>query len=788
LPRAVAVGITRYPADTINNQKHRNPSPGVADYVANLEFADHDAKLFAGLLQSPATRARTVEVITDGGLFRVESAITGLIAGAQPGETVYVFMSVRGYSDVGWKDGFIGNKSLNLHKPESTGISVLRLKELLKLTRAEVILVLDVCREPANPRNRINQRIQDELGGLSCAGVMLASEVKSHSRVSEKLELNGERGFGVFAHQFVSELMTPSAAARQPLSTRITMLFEAVQKRVTALTGNQQRPVMLSRLTGGACVARNPASLGPVFEKLRFSLAAASGGPFAPAMQSVQAAAPEQTWLPPFASTAVRIEPEEAVKRFRQLTADQRHDQEQVAVWREGLAAKLADQGQDIVTRYGAGDQFPDAPDKLQRTDFEFGERCFRSALELFTHAEPGWERLRRMMEARREFCRGRALAFDRLTLPQAREVLTKARAIEQPAIPEIDNALGISYLEFRTSARDLEGAIQYFKVAKERSPGWAYPRHNLALAYIESGNYRAAEREYRDAIEAMPNYPFLYYNMGLLLHRQNRLRQADDYYRQALRVSAEQVSGHRTLQRHWADQQLKAEANLAGGRAAALERNSAEVHNSLGSLQAAMNPKSNKAVVNFEAALKLKPQLYPARHNLALFLSRRPGGEAEAIRLLELNTNDAPDFHPSQVELGKMYEARGRPADAEVCFRRALHTTEKESPDGKQTINAAMRIRLSRVLVSRNKTEEAERLLNEAVAYVSGEQSDMRARRTGQSSPLLSELFAVLADVYAATNDERECTMRLRALQAAAPFGDRKSLAERKRGAANCR
>ena len=96
-------------------------------------------------------------------------------------------------------------------------------------------------------------------------------------------------------------------------------------------------------------------------------------------------------------------------------------------------------------------------------------------------------------------------------------------------SIPEVHNALGIQYLE--STPKDYGKAIDEFQDAKKRSPGWMYPRHNLALAYIERGDFGAAEREYRAAIATDPLQPYLYYNLGLLLHRMNRLNEAKGLY-----------------------------------------------------------------------------------------------------------------------------------------------------------------------------------------------------------------------------------------------------------------
>src|SRR4051812_27343302 len=61
---------------------------------------------------------------------------------------------------------------------------------------------------------------------------------------------------------------------------------------------------------------------------------------------------------------------------------------------------------------------------------------------------------------------------------------------------------------------------LEAFRNSIRVAPDWAYPRHNLALTYIEMGNNSAAEAEYRAAIKKTPEHPYLYYNLGVLLQR----------------------------------------------------------------------------------------------------------------------------------------------------------------------------------------------------------------------------------------------------------------------------
>src|SRR5262249_9993945 len=215
----------------------------------------------------------------------------------------------------------------------------------------------------------------------------------------------------------------------------------------------------------------------------------------------------------------------------------------------ERFTAALEDSGQQIVARYGTGDQFPDDPRKLTKADFELAAAIFTEARNLRVQqippaALPG---LRReicqaelgqpltvvndaetlALEARRLFGLARAALSTEPVSPSQGEIQLAARQLRcaatiDPRLPEIRNALGIANLLLARFDPDpyqrLEAAAAEFRRTIDLSPNWAYPRHNLALVYTEEGRFGAAENEMRAAIERTPYYPYLHYNLGLAL------------------------------------------------------------------------------------------------------------------------------------------------------------------------------------------------------------------------------------------------------------------------------
>ena len=141
----------------------------------------------------------------------------------------------------------------------------------------------------------------------------------------------------------------------------------------------------------------------------------------------------------------------------------------QWTVLRDRGIVATADVGQEIVARYGSSDLLPGDPEKLVETDFIRAGRAFETALTILGLAPlaPDQERIyapyRAFLTARLLFAEGRTAAFHPDRLTAARDLLVRASAAMSPPIPEISNALGITYLEnpstttvqrTRTSAR----------------------------------------------------------------------------------------------------------------------------------------------------------------------------------------------------------------------------------------------------------------------------------------------------------------------------------------------
>ncbi len=299
-----------------------------------------------------------------------------------------------------------------------------------------------------------------------------------------------------------------------------------------------------------------------------------------------------------------------ASRILARMKSDASASASQLQALEERLLVALEDRGQQTILRYLEGDQIPQG-----KADFARGARYFEEALRL----SPGSS----FDESRMLFCQGRALIFDH-AYAQARTLLERSIGID-PARAYSYNALGIAYLEqIASNQANFDLCIRAFHDAIRFAPDWVYPRHNLALAYGERGDYTAAIRTYQEAMRLAPHYSYLPYNLGLLYQRLNDWPKATRYYKEAREVT---------------------ERNRpARGGARWVERS--EIWNALGTLEAGRDHVA-KAESLFRKALQDDRESRNARQNLALLLSR--GGESpEAEKYWKDNLQADPENLPA--------------------------------------------------------------------------------------------------------------------------------------------
>jgi tetratricopeptide (TPR) repeat protein len=178
-----------------------------------------------------------------------------------------------------------------------------------------------------------------------------------------------------------------------------------------------------------------------------------------------------------------------------QVAADDWADQ------RDRLLDEITRRASEVVTRYTKGDEVPQ-----KKADYDRCAALYEAANQLDPNPRA---------EARMWFCRGRLYLEpgDQRDFGKAVEYLKLAIQIAPDDGGYHYNALGVAYLQ---EGLTTEAAAEFQKAIDHDSPAWTYPRHALALTYLETGDYTAAQGKYREAIAKAGGQQtgYLHYNL----------------------------------------------------------------------------------------------------------------------------------------------------------------------------------------------------------------------------------------------------------------------------------
>jgi tetratricopeptide (TPR) repeat protein len=754
--RAVVVGVRRYP---------------IYPPTKPLLFSNQDATLFEDYLRrgkAGAFQSSDLMVIRDeeATLDRVQLALRTALLGAQPSDRVYIFISARGVAWPGAADGYIGTSNLVEIKPESTGIPVSDLKDMIQYSRAaHIFFFADVCRDPptTNIENRINIRLET-LGTLPRVSGFLGSDGRRLSLERPDLQYAARRGFGVFGYSLVTGL-----SGDQPASG----LFEYLKREIAAETGSRQAPALLGKSVDLSALGGGISNIGLMPHGPLLAALHGISGMFAFQIRQ----SPPGVILQDLTSSTPPSNPELLVQKTLQRKGSL--SSEEWVELRDGVVATLASSGQKLVAEYGVDDMLPDDPLRVGKGNksFSVSARDFQLALMLLPD-EDLYRSYRQDLESRRLLCSGLDQIYQHQPMAALTDLEPARRGLRRP-LPEVYNALGISLLE---GARDYNGAIKNFLLAARIAPAWPYPRHNLALTYAEKGDYSKAEKTYRDAIAIAPDQPYLYYNLGLLLQRSNQTGPARRAYESALTSLTKKAAAYAERGAEWT-RDLPGEAKIAQQRAQGLEKAKAIVENSLGAL-AASQRNALAAAAHYELAIAADPGLCAARHNLAVLEQASPGTKwpgafGGSQSLLEENLGVCPAFHPSRIRLSLIYLGQGDLGRARSGFETVL----AEVPG-----NIEAKKGLAAVLARQKQFAPAIELWNGLIDAEIKLQQPNAGGKSNREVLAEASLYEGLGDAYAAAGDTKACVAyrtALRALKGSAYDGDRNQL---RRKAQSCK
>ena len=103
----------------------------------------------------------------------------------------------------------------------------------------------------------------------------------------------------------------------------------------------------------------------------------------------------------------------------------------------------------------------------------------------------------------------------------------------------------------------NIDEALGYAQIAKEKMPKNAAVMDTLGWIYYLKGSYLSAISELKDSVELAPDNPVINYHLGLAYYKNNRSKDAKEFLEKALELNPRSVAAKRFLVGAINDQQL---------------------------------------------------------------------------------------------------------------------------------------------------------------------------------------------------------------------------------------
>ncbi len=253
----------------------------------------------------------------------------------------------------------------------------------------------------------------------------------------------------------------------------------------------------------------------------------------------------------------------------------------------------------------------------------------------------------------------------------RAAEAITHARALvaEKPGDPERLFTLGLAQAE-----ADVTGAITTFRRVLERAPRHTLARYNLALVLQRDDRIPEAIDELERTL-AIERQPEAYYTLGVIRWRLGDFTAAARALRSAIQARPDYIEAHLAL-----GAVLKSQRDL-NGAAAALRRalelrpGSRAAHYTLGQvLQLQGNEAgARRKFADAERLRHLREQSQQAGVWTAVGTAKLESGDLlGAVDCFRQATTVLPDFAPAHYQLGRAFLALGQRDAALDAFGRA--------------------------------------------------------------------------------------------------------------------
>ena len=213
------------------------------------------------------------------------------------------------------------------------------------------------------------------------------------------------------------------------------------------------------------------------------------------------------------------------------------------------------------------------------------------------------------------------------------------------------------------------EGVLWQDTLAKNPTCGLAHTR--LGLLCKESGDLRAAEHHYLQALQLRPDFHETHSDLAVIFTQRGMVSKAIEHYRRALAIHPFSAATHSNLGRLLGDLGQYRQALEHLRQAIRLDPGFAKAHNNLGNVLLAQD-KLKEAEEHYQTALSLMPDFAEAHSNLGA-LRLKQGKSAEAFEQYSKALQLDSSLVPAHWGLGLLLACRGQAADAVEHYRHAL-------------------------------------------------------------------------------------------------------------------
>jgi tetratricopeptide (TPR) repeat protein len=228
-----------------------------------------------------------------------------------------------------------------------------------------------------------------------------------------------------------------------------------------------------------------------------------------------------------------------------------------------------------------------------------------------------------------------------------------------KPGSAEAHTDLGSAYAALPGRLGD---AIGEYRAALSIAPDSAIPHNDLGNALMKSGRLQDAVSEYETALRINPDYAEAHNNLGAALAQLGRMPDAVAQFQAALNLDPHDSQARRNL-----------DAALAQSSKTP-DPDETHYNSGLGLLKAG---RTQDAIAEFEAALRINPDYAEAHNNLGVALSKT-GRLGDAMSEFQAALRIQPDYADAHYNAGVALANAGRIQEAE----QQLEAAERIKPD----------------------------------------------------------------------------------------------------------